>query len=96
MCLDALLLRRLVAAADGGRNVNLIHLLQYELHNVPLSLATYDGCLHYPTNKAALSAILIEENIVEILPEEKLEMRTCYIIDAMGVVQALGKQALGE
>ena len=88
---DALLLRRLVVAADSGRNVDLKQLLQYELHDVPLSLATYDGCLRLPTNKAMLGTILIGDNGVDILPVEERGMRTCYIIDAMGVVQALGK-----
>lgn len=67
----ALLLRRLVVAADSGRNVDLKQLLQYELHDVAHSLSTYDGCLRQKTNKATLCTILIGDKGVDILPVEE-------------------------
>ncbi|ESN95865.1 hypothetical protein HELRODRAFT_179058 [Helobdella robusta] len=54
---DALLLRRLIVAADSGRDVDLKQLLRHELHEAALSLAMFDGYLRLPITKGDAFAL---------------------------------------
>lgn len=81
--------RRLLVVSDGGRNVDLANILQYELSPVPLALAGMNHQLH-STNKSALAEILTKTIEVETeLP--KSDSSSCLLIDGHAMIQALGK-----
>lgn len=85
---DRDLYRRLLTAVQSGRDVDIHGLLKYELAPVPMSLASLDGNLH-KADKAPLRHILEDDLGLAQLP--KTSRPTCVVIDAMAVVQAIGK-----
>ena len=86
---DQDLLRRLLVAADSGRDVNMGNILQLELSPVPLALAGTNHSLH-STNKADLVELLTESIVIkDTLPSS--EMNTCLLIDGSAFIQAIGK-----
>lgn len=85
---DRDLYRRLLAATQSGRNVDLQRLVKHELSPVPLSLARTDGSLN-PSDKSALMTILVGDKALTNLPAT--DRPTCVIIDAMALVQSIGK-----
>lgn len=87
---DRDLLRRLLSATASGRKVDLSSILMHELTPVPLALALTDGSLR-KTDKASLAHILCDKYEKDALP--RTDEKTCMLIDAMAVVQAIGKPA---
>ncbi len=85
---DRDLYRRLLTAVQSGREVDIQGLLKYELSPVPMSLASTDGNLH-KTDKAQLRHIL--EDGLGLAQPPKTSTPICIVIDAMAVVQAIGK-----
>jgi hypothetical protein len=94
---DRKIYHRLLSAASSGREINLPSILKHELSPVPSSLASLDGQLH-TTDKASLAHIIGDQFAkAEILPTTD---KTCTLLDAMGIVQALqkpkGAQTFGD
>ena len=87
---DRDLFRRLLSASVSGRDIDIPFLLHHELSPVPLSLASVDGTLN-AADKAPLFHLLCDEFIMPTGPA--MDQETCTVIDAMGIVQALGKPA---
>lgn len=85
---DRDLLRRVVVALESGREVDVDTLLKRELSPVPLSIATFDGCLRQASGKSDLGNIL-QENVHQSQPPIS-QYQTCTIIDGMAAVQSLG------
>lgn len=81
--------KRLLSASQSGRQVDLANVLTYELQPAPPSLATRDGLLRPPTDKAALSHILADKYAKQVLPNSTES--TCVVIDGMALVQSIGK-----
>ena len=86
---DRDLFRRLLVAAESGRNVKFEDILQHELSPTPLSLSDSSGKL-LSTEKKDLGDILTSGLAVDNkLPDSTL--RTCMVIDAPALIQAIGK-----
>lgn len=94
---DRKIYHRLLSAASSGREINLPNILKHELSPVPQSLASLDGQLH-PTNKASLGHIIGDQFAKTELSQTT--DKTCTLVDAMGIVQALqkpkGAQTFGD
>ena len=88
---DRDLFQKVIVALEAGRDVDVDKLLEHELSPVPLSLATLDGDLRLPTNKAELKKVL-EQGTGQAQPPANHD-KTCSVIDGMAIVQALGNQA---
>ena len=87
---DRDLLRRLLSATASGRKLDLGSILMHELTPVTLALASTDGSLR-KTDKASLAHILCDKHEKDALP--RTDEKTCVLIDAMAVVQGIGKPA---
>lgn len=85
---DRDLFKRLLSASASGREVDIPSLLSHELASVPLSLVSSDRCLR-STDKSVLSHILADDHEVQELPPSN--EKTCIVLDAMALVQAIGK-----
>ena len=85
---DRDLFRRLLSAANSGRQLDLKALLQHKSSPVPLAITTTDYTL-LSTEKAALFHLLADSYAQAKLPET--DQATCVIVDGMAAVQALGK-----
>ena len=85
---DRKIYHRLLSTASSGSEINLPSILKHELSPVPPSLASLDGQLH-TINKASLAHIIGDQFAkAEILQTTD---KTCTLLDAMGIVQALQK-----
>ena len=88
---DRDLFRRVITAMEAGREVDIDKLLEQELCPGPLSLATADGSLRLPRNKADLGKLLQQDLLQdEIQPDNR---PLCTIVDGMAMIQALGDRA---
>ena len=85
---DRKIYRRLLSAASSGREINLPNIMKHKLSPVPPSLASLDGQLH-TTDKASLAHIIGDQFAkAKILQTTD---KTCTLLHAMGIVQALQK-----
>lgn len=89
---DRDLFRRIIIANEAGRDIDMDIILEQELYPVPLSLATTAGKLRV-TNKSQLGCLLQEGESVSVNTLPASPLHTCTIIDAMALVQAIGKPA---
>ncbi len=86
---DRSLFQRIILAAEGGRTIDLSTILTHELTNTPQSLTKDDGTLR-TTDKYILGHIL--EGSTSVAHEPSMpEVPTCTVIDAMALVQKIGK-----
>ena len=65
---DRELFRRIIVSLEAGRNMDMDVMLEKEVHDVPLSLASVDGNFR-PTNKAQLLDIVTEGTIHKVISE---------------------------
>ena len=84
---DRDLFRRLLVAADAGRDIKLREVLQYELSPILLSLANTDNSLRDSQKADIIPVIESETEVVSVLPDS--DLTTCTVIDGMGVVRAI-------
>lgn len=87
---DRNLMRRLVVAMESGRDIAMDSLLCKELHPVPISLMHLDGNIRIGV-KSQLAAILESDQGVTTAAIPFTNSKTCIIIDAMALIQAIGK-----
>lgn len=66
---DRELFRRIIVSLEAGRNMDMDVMLEKEVHDVPLSLASVDGNFR-PTNKAQLLDIVTEGAIHKVISEK--------------------------
>ena len=79
----------LIVVLESGRDIDIDSLLKQELCHIPMALANTDGILR-ATNKSQLIPILEQGDVAQ--PQMPTSLTpTCSIIDAMALVQALGK-----
>ena len=88
---DRTILQRLVTAFQAGRKVDLQHVLQHELMNIPISIANCDGSLR--TGSKAILADVITRDVVCPAEVKVDQSNSCLIIDGQAVVVAIGKPA---
>ena len=88
---DRTILQRLVTAFQAGRKVDLQHVLQHELMNIPISIAKCDGSLR--TGSQAILADVITRDVVCPAEVKVDQSNSCLIIDGQAVVVAIGKPA---
>ena len=77
---DRTILQRLVTAFQAGRKVDLHHVLQHELMNIPISIANCDGSLR--TGSKAILADVITRDVVCQVDQSNYYL----IIDGQAVV----------
>ena len=83
------ILQRLVTAFQAGRKVDLHHVLQHELMNIPISIANCDGSLQ--TRSKYILGDVITRYVVYPAEVKVDQSNSCLIID--GQVVAIGKPA---
>ena len=86
---DRTILQRLVTALQAGRKVDLHHVLQHELMNIPISIANCDGSLR--TGSKAILADVITRDVVCPAEVKVDQLNSCLIIDGQAVFVAIGK-----
>ena len=84
------LFRRLLSAAQSGREVTLPRLLTHELNPTPPALSTTDGQLRV-TNKSSLLSLIAAPHELNELPTPTTNDKICVILHGMALVQAIGK-----
>ena len=86
---DRDLLRRLLVASQGCREIDMKSILEHELSPVPLSLASTNFKLN-KGNKADLATLLIED--VDVKSEiAKSDKKSFVVIDGPALIQQTGK-----
>ena len=86
---DRTILQRLVTVFQAGRKVDLHHVLQHELMNIPISIANCDGSLRNGS-KAILADVITRDGVCPA--EVKVgQSNSCLIIDGQAVL--VGKPA---
>ena len=88
---DRMILQRLVSSFQAGRKVDLQHVLQHELMNIPISIANCDGSLR--TGSKAILADVITRDVVCPAEVKVDQSNSCLVIDGQAVVVAIGKPA---
>ena len=88
---DRTILQQLVTAFQAGRKVDLHHVLQHELMNIPISIANCNGSLR--TGSKAILADVITRAVVCPAEVKVDQSNSCLIIDGQAVVVAIGKPA---
>ena len=87
--MDRTIPQQLVAAFQAGRKVDLHHVLQHELMDIPISIANCDGSLR-TGSKAILADVITRDGVCPA--EVKVDQsNSCLIIDGQAVV--VGKPA---
>ena len=80
---DRTILQQLVTAFQAGRKVDLHHVLQHELMNIPISIANCDGSLR-TGSKAILADVITRDGVcpaeVELLPYHRWPSSSCIAI----------------
>ena len=82
------LFKKLFSSSASGRDINLPKLLSHEFAQYPLSLANENGILQQ-ADKASLSHFIADSYTINAIPYSDCE--SCVIIDAMALVQMIGK-----
>ena len=86
---DRTVLQQLVIAFQAGRKVDLHHVLQHELMNIPIGIANCDGSLR-TGSKDILADVITRDGVCPA--EVKVDQsNSCLIIDGQAVV--VGKPA---
>lgn len=86
----------LIAAYEGGRNINLKNILKHELCKVPISLASVDGELRTAEKASLQKEILKGIECPKHLPVVKKKSDSILIIDGLAFILSLGRPHQAE
>ena len=71
-----------------SRDIDLEHVLSYELSPVPLSITCMNGEMRKTTKSLLLKELAVDVKEIYDLPIEHL-YNSCVVIDLMGIVQSI-------
>ena len=85
---DSRLLQKITGMYESGRAVDISEVLKHELTPVPTSIALADGALRTGQKSQLVTCLTKGVECLSVIPDDQ---PTGVVIDAMGVVQAIGK-----